>query len=165
LAAFTSLLAGQRLVSAAEFEFRARFDWRSDGEIYQVWFHREFDGRLVQTMPIELEGDPVLQDLLAGVSVECTAKTQIGLPDWSVTTGACVLSRDIGEVVIEVIDCRGTQKRCEGEWRIVSGTGAFSSLTGSGSLVGNLVDPDPLPWFWNGPTLGYNELRGTIIIP
>ena len=76
-------------------------DWRSEGEIYQVWFHREFHGRLLQTAPITLDAGPALQTLLEGINIECTADTSIGLPNWSVTTGLCTLSRANGAVTIE----------------------------------------------------------------
>ena len=165
LAALAALLLGLPQAAGAELPFNARFDWQSEGDIYQVWFHREFDGRLVQTAPIQISGDPVLVELLEGVSVDCTAKTQIGLPNWSVATGICALSRGGSQVIIEVIDCTGTQKLCEGYWRIIDATGEFVGLSGSGTMVGRLLEPNPLPWFYNGPTVGYNELWGTITIP
>ena len=163
--AFAALILSNHRASAEDFEFSARFDWRSEGEIYQVWLHREFNGRLLQAAPITLDAGPTLQELLEGISIECTAHTKIGLPNWSVTTGVCLLSRPGGGVEIEVIDCGGTQKLCEGAWRIISGTGEYRSLSGSGSVTGHLLEPDPLPWLWNGPTAGFNELRGVITIP
>jgi hypothetical protein len=162
---FALVAAWSTGASAADHPFSARFDWRSEGEIKQVWFHREFHGRLLQTAPITLDAGPALQTLLAGISIECTADTSIGLPNWSVTTGLCTLSRENGAVTIEVIECAGTQKLCEGSWRIVSGTGDFARLSGSGTVEGHLVEPDPLPWLWNGPTSGFNILTGFISIP
>lgn len=154
-----------RPAAATDYPFTARFDWRSVGEIYQVWLHREFDGLLVQTAPIELEAGPELQRLLADLMVECTAITAIGLPNWSTTEGICTLSRPNGSATLVVENCTGTQKRCEGTWQITGGTGDFANLTGEGTVVGNLVEPDPLPWFWTGETRGYNILTGFIAIP
>jgi len=163
--ALAGLLSSGSSVSAADYEFSVRFDWRSEGEIYQVWFHREFDGLLVQTAPLEIAAGPELQSLLDGVAIECLAHTEIGLPNWSVTTGTCTLTQPSGTVTLEVADCRGTQKLCEGTWRIIAATGDFSELTGEGTTSGHLVEPDPLPWLWNGPTTGFNILRGAITIP
>lgn len=159
------LVAWSTGASAADYPFSARFDWWSEGEITQVWFHREFHGRLLQSAPITLDAGSVLRDLLGGIRIECMADTSIGLPNWSVTTGVCTLSRENGAVTIEVIECAGTQKLCEGNWRITSGTGDFAHLTGSGTVEGHLVEPDPLPWTWNGPTAGFNILSGFITIP
>jgi hypothetical protein len=159
------VLPSLRPAAAADYQFTARFDWQSQGDIYQVWLHRRFNGLLIQTAPIQLDAGPELQALLAGISVECTAITDVGLPNWSVTRGTCTLSRPEGAVELNVENCTGTQKLCEGTWRIVSGTGAFVDMRGTGTVTGHLLEPDPLPWLWNGPTVGYNELIGTITIP
>jgi len=163
--AFVSFIVAGSGLSAADYEFSVRFDWRSEGKIHQVWFHREFDGLLVQTAPLEVDAGPELQGLLAGVAIECLAHTAIGLPNWSVTTGTCTLSQPNGTVTLEVEDCRGTQKLCEGTWQIIAATGDFSELTGGGTNSGHLVEPNPLPWLWSGPTSGFNILSGVITIP
>ncbi len=161
----SATLLGGHGAAAADYELTARFDWRSEGEIYQVWFHREFDGLLLQTAPLQVEAGPVVRNLLDGVTVVCNAHTAIGLPNWSVTTGTCTLTQPNGTVTLEVEDCSGTQKLCQGTWSIIGGTGDFANFTGGGTTEGHLVEPDPLPWLWDGPTAGFNILRGTLTIP
>jgi hypothetical protein len=158
------LLVGASSAAGQELAFTARVDWRSEGEIYQVWFHREFDGLLRPTAPMELGGDPEAVALLRDATVLCSAMTQIGLPDWSVGMGSCSLSRPDGTLVID-IECGGTQRICEGTWQVRDGTGAFAGVAGSGSTSAHLVEPMPMPWFWTGPVVGYTELRGTLIVP
>lgn len=148
--------------AAEELTLTARLDWRSEGEIRQVWFHREFDGLLLPRAPLETGGDAAV--LLSGVSVACSAINKIGLPDWSAASAICVLERAGSRLSFE-FECSGTQSHCEGPWRIVEATGVFDGITGSGQAFGYLVDPVPLPWFWNGPVLGYTELRGTLVTP
>lgn len=154
-----------RPVAAADYAFNARFDWRSEGDIYQVWLHRRFNGILVQTQPIQIDAGPEITALLSGLTVQCDAITDIGLPNWSVTHGTCTLSRADGQVTMAVEECSGTQKLCQGHWRITDGTGAYARMTGEGTVTGHLIYPDPLPWLWNDETRGYNELVGTITIP
>ena len=156
-------LFGTGTVAAGELALTARLDWRSEGEIRQVWFHREFDGQLLPRAPLRIAGDDAAA-VFSGVAVSCDAHTEIGLPDWSVTSATRVLERPDANLAIE-IECNGTQASCEGEWRVIVATGAFAGFSGSGRTVGHLVDPMPLPWFWNGPALGYTELFGTIITP
>jgi hypothetical protein len=164
VAVVLALLVGANGAAGEELAFTARLDWRSEGEIYQVWFHREFDGLLRPIAPMELDGDAAAVALLGGVAVLCAAKTQIGLPDWSVAVGACSLSRSDGTLVID-IECGGTQRVCEGTWQVRDGTGAFAGVAGSGRTSAHLVEPMPMPWFWTGPVVGYTELRGTLIVP
>jgi hypothetical protein len=153
------------MANAAEVPFNVRLDWRSEGEIFQVWFHREFNGRLVPTSPIAINTEANLRGLLLEASIDCRAHAKIGLPNWSTTTGSCTFSRADGVLVIEIVECIGTQASCRGAWRIAMATGAFAGVSGSGSVQGYLVDPSPLPWFWNGPVVGFNLLEGVVNTP
>jgi hypothetical protein len=84
-----------------------------------------------------------------------------------VIAGTCTLAggADGGTLVFEVAECAGTQSMCEGTWRIIGATGRFGGLSGSGTLVGHLTAPSPLPWLWSGPLAGYNDLTGNITLP
>jgi hypothetical protein len=157
------LLVAAGSAAADDVALAARLDWRSEGEIRQVWFHREFEGLLLPRAPLEVAGAAAAA-LLSGVSVACSAITKIGLPDWSTGSAICVLDRAGSRLGFE-FECNGTQLRCEGPWRVIEASGDFAGITGSGRTFGYLVDPMPMPWFWNGPVLGYTELRGTLVTP
>ena len=163
--ALSLLLAGAPTADATEIPFNIRFDWRSEGEIFQVWFHREFNGRLVPTRPLSIDTGPALGLLLRDAAIDCRARARIGLPNWSATTGECTFGRRDGSLVIEIVDCTGTQAACSGEWRISGATGVFAGMSGSGAVRGYLVEPSPLPWFWNGPVVGFNLLEGRVNTP
>ena len=159
------MLIGIPAAQAAEIPVSIRFDWRSEGEIVQVWFHREFNGRLVPTRPLSIDTGPSLGLLLRESAVDCSAHAKIGLPNWSTTTGECTFGRPDGSLVIEIVECTGTQAACSGEWRITAATGVFAGISGSGAVHGYLVEPSPLPWFWNGPVIGFNLLEGLVNTP
>jgi hypothetical protein len=159
LLALAALPAGK--AAAEDYRLTARLDWRSQGEIHQVWFHREFDGLLLPIAPVAIGGDDGAVALLENAEVVCSAFTKVGLPNWSVATAQCAL-RTNGGVLTIAIACDGTHAQCAGDWRVVDGDGVFRRAEGGGETSGHLVDPMPLPWFWDGPIVGYTELRGWI---
>jgi len=159
------LVLGWRIAAAAEYEFVARFEWQSEGEIRQVWFHREFDGRLFQTSPIEVDSAPLILALLEDVSLDCEAHAAFGLPNWSEISSSCILSNANGELTVEVTECAGTHKGCEGTWHFGDGFGRLTDAEGQGVVRSYLLEPSPLPWLYNGPIIGYSELRGVILLP
>lgn len=159
------LLCSSLPATAEEFRIEARFDWVTEGDIYQVWFHREFDGNLIQTEPVQVDSSARIEGLLADVAVACSAHAAIGLPDWSTTSGICVLRNAASTLTIEIDECAGTQSQCEGRWQIVESSGAMAGAAGSGVALVRLVDPSPLPWLYNGPVVGFSILNGVVDLP